>query len=204
MLQPCTRAPALILASCVAPVWVQLATARGVLPASGTTLHPLAAAWRWDAFLSAAAPMLAKGFRPDMCGAALRYGEAMGAADALRVVARQIYGTAHGGAGGADITDSTAAADSSGGGGDSENGGGDGGDGGINARVLAQARAACWKWGGRDETSGREVHMITFERHAAYFDDVGGALAWRRLHARLGEALMEAYPQLHSGIPPRA
>ena len=71
-------------------LFCKLASARGVAPAGS---------WGWGATLEAAGWMLDKGFRPEQCGADLRYGP-RAAGGALRQLASRVYEGSSGGGGG--------------------------------------------------------------------------------------------------------
>ena len=89
-------------------LFCKLASARGVAPASS---------WGWGATLEAAGWMLDKGFRPEQCGADLRYGP-RAAGGALRQLASRVYegrsGGGGGGGGGGSSDSGSAASDDEG------------------------------------------------------------------------------------------
>ena len=54
--------------------------------------------------------------------------------------------------------------------------------------VLRDVKESCWRDGGVTE-DGRSRHLVTFDRNAAIFADVGGPRVWQVLLATLGQAI---------------
>jgi hypothetical protein len=156
-------------------VFCRLAVARGVAPSAPAALAQ-PGLWDWSELLSpgCAATMLCKMFNPDVCQPHHRYGKEMGVGPPFRARAALVYEGTHG-------ADEPAPP-------------------GPSAEVMRrETMESCWRDGGvaeeeEDEDEGlvrsrRQVHMVTFDRNAPMFADVGGVGAWRVLLAALGQGI---------------